>query len=98
MGRTTKVTVFEASNESRREVYIATTTLSMNALITRLGQRRPAALRHWRPAEPVRFRSLEFGMAPADAAAYIRGYASGRSGWRVIRARKALGAPKGGSR
>lgn len=91
MGLTEKVTVFEASNESRREVYVGTTTLSMSALIAGFGEKRPAALRHWRPSETVRFRSLEFGMSAAAAAAFIRGYASGRSGWRVIRGRRSVG-------
>lgn len=88
----TKVTVFEASNESRHEAYVATTKLAMSALIASFGEKRPAALRHWRPSETVRFRSLEFGMSPADAAAYIRGYTCARSGWRVIRGRRSVAA------
>lgn len=93
VGSMTKFTIYEASNESRREVYIGTTTLSMSALIASFREAPPRGARGWRPQD-VTFRSLEFGVLPADTPAHVRRHAATRKGWRVIKARKAMRVPK----
>lgn len=91
--RPPKLTVFEASNPARREVFVGATPLAMSALIASFREAFPPQLRHWRPREEVTYRSLEFGLSAARAAAFVRKYAAGPRGWRVIRAR-----PRGGAK
>ncbi len=80
-----KVTVFEALNLPRREIFVAATTRSMNELIADWKAHPPAELR-WRPAESIDFRSLEFDMNAEEAVAFIKKYALTvvPDGWKIV--------------
>lgn len=87
-----RLTVFEASNARRRESFIGTTKLPMHALAARFESELPPELSRWRAGDAVSYRSLEFFLTAAKAAAFIRGYASRRAGWRTIK--EGAGAPR----
>lgn len=76
-----KVTVFEAVNDRRREIFVGVTTLPMHELIARP----PETIRHWTEGETA-FRSLEFGLPLDEARAFIERYAqvNAREGWTVL--------------
>jgi hypothetical protein len=80
-----KHTVYEAGNARHREVYVGSTTQPMHALSARFAQRLPRGLGHWSAQDAMTFRSLEFGLSSAAAAAFIRSYTPRREGWRVVR-------------
>jgi hypothetical protein len=85
MARTPKVTVFEAINRPRKEVFIGATALTMAELMIAFRRTPPPAVAHWKYEESVEFRSLEFGMEPAEAEAFVREYSASMrlGGWRV---------------
>jgi hypothetical protein len=87
-----KVTVFEAINLSRREIFVGATKLAMSELMANFGAVAPPEVSHWLPGEPVDYRSLEFDMDPAAADAFIRNYAATQADWRVITARRIGGS------
>lgn len=58
----------------------------MSELIAGFRERLPPEVAHWPPREPVQFRSLEFGLSPGRAAAFIRRQEAGPESWRVIKA------------
>jgi hypothetical protein len=85
------VTVFEAVNLSRREIFIAATTLPIHEVVARHAAALPEEIHHWRPDEFVDHRSLEFGMEAPVAADFIEKYAATQPGWRVIATKRIIG-------
>jgi hypothetical protein len=85
MDQSPTVTVFEAINRPRKEVFIGATALTMAELMFAFRRAPPSAARHWTRDDAVEFRSLEFGMDPRDAEAFIREYSAtmARGGWLV---------------
>lgn len=80
------LTVFEAVNVSRREIFVGCTDLPMHALTAGFGRPFPPELGGWRPHDTVSYRSLEFGLSAGEAAAFILAHSPRREGWRTIKA------------
>jgi hypothetical protein len=78
------LTVYEVVNERSGELLVGITERTMAVLIASHRFYRPGPVRRW-DAEP-RYRSVEFGLTPQDAAAYARRHAEerAREGWRVF--------------
>ncbi|HXT01951.1 MAG TPA: hypothetical protein VN915_14850 [Elusimicrobiota bacterium] len=83
MERANRVTVFEAVNRTRRQVFIGATTQPMHALIAGFRASPPAGTADWRPDE-VEFRSMAFDVDAREAADSIRRYAQAHEGWMVL--------------
>lgn len=80
----TLVTVYEAVNDARREIYVG---LSMNFIgQVELTIREVPELRHWLADEPIRVRGVEYGVPMRDAWDFVERYARSRAnaGWRVM--------------
>ena len=84
MEEPTNITVFEAINLDRMELFIGATTLPMNALIESFRAELPPEVRSWNSIEGVAYRSLEFHLDASDAAAFIQRYAAAQKGWKII--------------
>lgn len=85
MEKQTRVTVFEAINRVRGELFIGATPRPMHVLIAELRHSPPPETASWLPDE-VEYRSLAFDLEREEAKDYIRRYAAARSGWKVYTA------------
>jgi hypothetical protein len=92
MSESSNVTVFEAINFIRKERFIGATTLKMNDLISLFRSAAPLEARSWLSNEVVEYRSLEFGLDAAGAAAFIGRYAATQKGWKIITTDRILGS------
>lgn len=81
------MTVFEATNDTLREVYIGTTERLMERLVDEFERRPPARTAHWDKAHRIGFRCVEYAIPASDARAFIDNYASSEalSGWKILR-------------
>ena len=82
-----KVTVYEAVNETTRELFVSATELPMHVLINLHATLPPDPIRHWKPKHSVHYRSLEFDLPRDDAEKFIAGYSAalGRADWKIHR-------------
>lgn len=87
-----RVTIFEAINLSRKELFIAATALPMHALIASISASAPPEVGGWRTDDAVEYRSLAFNMKPADAPAFIRLYSATQAEWRIITTARIIGS------
>lgn len=83
MERATRVTVFEAINRARKEIYIGATSQQMHVTIAAFRASPPPGAAEWLPDE-VEFRSLAFELTVPEAAEAVRRYASAHAGWTVL--------------
>lgn len=79
----TRVTVFEAINRARAEIYIGATPHPMHMMIASFRASPPAGTAAWKPDE-VEFRSLAFGLEVEEAKRSMRRYAAAHPGWKVF--------------
>jgi hypothetical protein len=80
------ITVFEASNDILKELYIGTTSQPIEKLEKDHKTQPPSAIAHWRPNHKVVYRTVESNLSPTDAAPFAKGYAAAveKMGWRAI--------------
>lgn len=80
-------TIFEVSNETRREIYVGMTDLPMFQATQLLRASPPRCLAHWRGEEPHAARSIEFDLSREDARRFIDHYVKTAlpPGWRFLR-------------
>jgi hypothetical protein len=81
-----KVTVFEAVNETLKEFYIGTTTLpawELENLSQNVAFRKNT---HWEQRQQIVYRVVEEGLSLDEALAFIKSYAKTalRTGWKVV--------------
>lgn len=81
-----KVTVFEAINETLKEFYIGTTTLAASELESLAQSVAFRANTHWEPGQKIDYRVVEEGLGLEEALAFIKSYAKTamRTGWKVV--------------
>lgn len=80
----TLVTVYEAINDTKREIFVGISTRFMNDIETRLRARQELA--HWKSTDRTRVQAIEYGM-PYDAARdFLARYehAKANAGWKVL--------------
>lgn len=82
------MTVFEAVNETLREVFVGTTDHLFDRLIDEFRACPPRAVAHWSAGERLSFRCVEYAVPNQDAERFIDGYAQSDAlkGWKVLRA------------
>lgn len=87
------VTVFEAVNETLREVYVGTTTHLVEVLTRLFLERPPGGVRHWSTAHKITVRCVEYSVAVHDVSEFIEAYAGSEAlrSWKVIRQRSPPG-------
>jgi len=78
-----RLTVFEAINRKRKEIFIGSTPQPMHAAIADFRASPPPGTAFWKP-EDVEFRSLAFDVAADKARAVIRLYAAAHPDWKVL--------------
>lgn len=81
------VTAFEATNDTRKEIYLGTTSLLLSNLMKEHAETPPSAIAHWDRADRIRYRSIDYSMIKRDAASFLASYAKSRriAGWKVLR-------------
>ena len=79
------VCVFEAVNETLREFYLGTTTLTAVQFVDWFTRHTPPAISHWKQGEKISSRIVESGMGPEEARKFLEHYAmaASRIGWKV---------------
>ena len=89
MGKSARVTVFEAINRSRREIFIGATAQPMHVMISAFRAAPPAGTESWLPDE-VEYRSLAFDVELEQAEGIVRRYAAAQEGWKVRTSREII--------
>lgn len=81
------ITVYEAANDTRREVYVGTTNLLIDQLIRAFHSFLPRVARHWKKEDRILFRCVEYSIPVSEARKFIDGYAKSDAlkGWKVLR-------------
>lgn len=81
------MTVFEAVNETLREVFVGATEHPFDRGIDEFRSRPPRAVAHWRMGERLSFRCVEHEVPSHDAERFIDGYAQSDAlrGWKILR-------------
>lgn len=81
------ITVFEAINHDRKEIYVGMTTEPMFETIRRLKSAPPTSIREWDFDSIKDYRSIEFGLSEKDAKVFIDQYVktAAPKGWRYHR-------------
>lgn len=81
------ITVFEAANDTLKEVYVGTTSLLIDQVIRGFQVNPPRAAKHWKKDQRILFRCVEYSIAIKDAAAFIEAYirSDALKGWKVLR-------------
>jgi hypothetical protein len=81
-----RFTVYEAVNDTLREVYVGMSSAGMHHVMTRRGHARPPAIHHWQPDHAVSYRSVEFSLAASYAVDFVAAHAKtlARPGWTVL--------------
>lgn len=81
------MTVFEAVNETLREVFVGATDHGFDRGIDEFRACPPRAVAHWGPGARLSFRCVECAVPDRDAERFIDGYAQSDAlrGWRVLR-------------
>jgi hypothetical protein len=81
------VIVFEATNDSLRELYIGLTTFPLQQLQREHSKVPPRSIAHWKKEHAVNYRVVEEAIRRADANAFLDSYGQStiRMGWKVIR-------------
>ncbi|MBI5202720.1 MAG: hypothetical protein HY925_14100 [Elusimicrobia bacterium] len=81
------VTVFEASNETLRELYVGTTTHLVEVLTRLFLERPPARVSHWRSTHRISIRCVDYSVAVHDVDDFLEAYAASEAlkPWKVIR-------------
>ncbi len=77
--------VYEARNETLKELFVGLTDLPMNQLEARHKNGLPAAIAHWKlGAQRIIYREIEADLS--DAKAFVQGYARNmaKNGWTSI--------------
>lgn len=79
------VTVYEAVNETLKEVYLESSQLPISQIARFLRSDPPPELSHWRPEHRVHYRPVAT-LPRRDAEAFIARYADSGAffGWRVL--------------
>jgi hypothetical protein len=81
------VAVFEAVNESRKEIYLGTTSRLIASLIKEFRTAPPERVAHWKRRHRVRFYFIEYAISRRAAAALVKRNAPRRAdeSWKVFR-------------
>lgn len=84
----TLVTVYEAINDTRRELFIGLSTLFMSDIESRLRARQELA--HWKDADRTRVQAIEYGMPYNSAREFLARYeqAKANAGWKILSTRE----------
>lgn len=82
----TLVSIYEAINDSLKEVYLGKTTHAGVTDAGRFLQALPRAVSHWEPSHAVTVRIVESSLKKDDAGAFLRHYAASLvdAGWRAF--------------
>jgi hypothetical protein len=82
-----KYTVFEAANESLKELFVTATTKPVFEAALKVHGAHGEPIAHWKPrAHRITVRSVEFELTAEEAFAYIQAHlaARPRSGWSFL--------------
>ena len=79
------VSIFEALNESIREIYLGMTALTLDQLAAAHTHKLPASIAHWRKDHGITYKCLERSVPIIDAPTFIASHAQcTRSGYKLI--------------
>jgi hypothetical protein len=78
--------VFEATNRTLHEAFIAASSLPLDIVRRRHQEAPPAAIAHWLPDQDIGYTIVATSLSQQDAPAFVKGYGSTaqRFGWKVI--------------
>ncbi len=81
------VSVFEAVNDTVKEIYLGTTTLLSDQLAAQFPRTPPPATAHWESRHRVFVKVVEYSIPLKDARAFIDHYAdsAAAAGWKVLK-------------
>ena len=81
------ICVFEAANDTLKEIYLGSSRHLMGQLNRDFVARFPRAVRHWLKEHRIRLRCLEYSIQSGEAGAFIAAYAESEElkGWKVRR-------------
>lgn len=81
---TSLVTVYEAVNESRREIFVGLSTFFMAEIESRLRHR--PELAHWQETDRTRVDAIEYGIPLSVARDFVKRFetAKANQGWKVL--------------
>jgi hypothetical protein len=80
------VTVFEAANDTTKELYVGVTSLFIDAVIRSHYRRPPREIAHWAREHQISYRCVEYAM-PRDAASeFVKNYTQSTAvkGWKTV--------------
>ncbi len=82
------VTIFEASNDTTKELYVGITSLLIDALIRSHYRHLPHEISHWAREHQVSYRCVEYAMPRGEASDFVKHYQRSTSakGWKTLRA------------
>jgi len=80
------VSIFEASNETLKEVLLGATPRLLQQLVREHEERRPTEISHWAEEHRVGYRCLEYSISGREARAFIskRARVLRDKGWKVL--------------
>lgn len=94
-----RFTIYEASNETLKELYVGMTSLSLHQVMTKFRGRRPPEISHWNSDHAVSYQIVESSLAASHAADFVVAHAAKakRPGWTVIAGSPGFGQRPSGS-
>lgn len=81
-----RVSVYEAINETLKEIFVGMTYEGMHKVLTRHRSKGPPEICHWKADHAVNYLSIQPNMAASHAADFAAAHALSvqRPGWKVI--------------
>lgn len=83
------VSVYEAVNDGLKEIYLGTTTLLSDQLVSQFQRTRPSVVAHWKGEHKVYINIVEYSIPMRDVESFISHYSSSAAsaGWKTLRER-----------
>lgn len=81
------VTVFEAVNETRKEIFVGVSDLLIDQLERAFQSSPPKSVQHWTSDDRILFRSIEYSVAAKETDDFIDAYLRNDAlkGWKTFR-------------
>lgn len=82
-----RYTIYEATNETTREIFVGSTTDGIHEVIAQNKIMPPRPIAHWSKADITHYRSVEFNLSASQTKTFVdsRAQAVSKSGWKVIK-------------
>lgn len=81
------VTAFEATNDTRKEIFLGSTHRLLSSLIQEHAASPPKPIAHWERGDRIRYHSIDYSMEKRNVARFLSAYARTRrvEGWKILR-------------